>query len=43
MKNFKVEQYGGELHFIADGWPMKGDVDKCRREFNKWLDECNQD
>ena len=43
MKSFQIEQYDGKLHLMSDGWSMKGDADMCRRELNKWLDECNED
>lgn len=43
MKTFEIQQHGGELHLMADGWSMKGDDDMCKRQLNKWLDECNED
>lgn len=43
MKSFTVEQYGGKLHIFSDGWSMVGDHDMCRRELDKWLDECTED
>jgi len=44
MKKFETEQYGGYLHIYVDGWSIKTkDKDICKREYSKWLDECNED
>ena len=43
MKSFQIEEYCGKLHITADGWTSIADKDGCRRELNKWLDDCNQD
>lgn len=40
MKQFQVEQYGGKLHIMSDGWHIVGDEDRAKRELGKWLEQC---